>query len=748
MASRRVLAAIGVALGAVGSIALWSMRPEVVLGPADDLAPRAARAPAAALDVRPSAVAPGVTAPSEREPAALEAVAETLAAPPPLAAPPGGLLVRVVGEDGAPLAGVPVAIAAVFDGARSASVVRAKTRAPDGLAALHADLRRKERPPGLGFSAALALPLEPRVARALDGWTPGEPWNGGTIELVLPASARAWLAPLAVEVVDARGKPVAGAEVEVHARRRLAGPDTDRLSVAQTRAPDGIAEVDREPWIEWIERARMMQVAFDLEARCAGPFRVEPSARIEPGDAPVRLALPPTGALAVRLADHEGRPVARDAEVGVAWYAPGADRWLDKRHVRAEQGGARFEHVGLGLDLAVWASLEGGAANTPTVRRAGPAREGELVEIVLAFGPEHPRVVGRLVDERGEPAPGMLFWLAGRPLEADAEGRFSVPWPATSPATAALRFEERSHPKLGAPKDWIPLWGEVPFPRPAGDGHYDAGDVALRAVPVVLEGRVLDADGAPVRQAWLLVQRTEDEDDPSAWRNLKIPGVSRASTREDGTFELRSLDPARSIRVSASRGKLASGTVVVAPGTRGVELVVAEGEDLARTRGRVDGRVRIEEHVPWHWIEAVLVDAKGRERDSIPFAGVLAITAVVPGTYRLELKTAETGWPLTAIDGVVVEAGAAAADTRLAEIDLVGKTRVWRARFEDPAGAPRAKLRLRVESSAGGGSVETDPDGRIAFLAPVALATIRFEADGHAPVDLAWSDDELPVVLE
>ena len=137
----------------------------------------------------------------------------------------------------------------------------------------------------------------------------------------------------------------------------------------------------------------------------------------------------------------------------------------------------------------------------------------------------------------------------------DADGRFTVPWPPSMKPQPVLRIEERSDPKRGAPPGWIPLFAEVAFPALSSENRFELGDVRLQPVPVVLAGRVVDAGGAPVNQAWLRIGNTEDPDDASAWRNLKIPGVSRASTDADGAFSIRSLECGTALRVQATGTK-------------------------------------------------------------------------------------------------------------------------------------------------------------------------------------------------
>lgn len=64
-------------------------------------------------------------------------------------------------------------------------------------------------------------------------------------------------------------------------------------------------------------------------------------------------------------------------------------------------------------------------------------------------------------------------------------------------------------------------------------------------------------------------------------------------------------------------------------------------------------------------------------------------------------------------------------------------------RLEDAAGKPFARKHVRL----GDGSLSTDAEGRLAFLAPAELATVRLVPQDRAAIDVAWSQDERRVLV-
>jgi hypothetical protein len=758
MAARGTLVAGIVILALAASFAVWTTRAKPT--PAD--APvdvEVHQEPAAKAElVEPLPLERAALAP-------LEAPAEAKA---PEHVPAGALTVRVVDAQGRPCPGVPVALFAQDQVMpMPAAVVRSKTRAPDGLAWLEIDLRKKSWPADMRRMAGIDLPLEPGVERDLGTWIPGTPWEGGTVELVLPDGAAAWLEPLSVFVSDAQGEPVTGIDVEFLWRQRLNPSGENIFGRATTRAPDGVASISRDAWSEEHRKLAVMQIAVDLEARCTGPFVPPPSAPVPaaPSSEPVRIVLPPTAVVEARLLRSDGTRVESGARVSLAWLARGSDRREGRIEVAVADGRARFEHVGLGLDLRLWGGLEGGLAQASELALHGPARAGETLAVELALGREYPLLVGRLLDSGGDPAAGRSFDIASELIEApprpstaqsrrlgqayretDDQGGFSIPWGSdASSAGLRLNIVERPHPKHGAPEGWIPQFAVVPFPALSADGaRLDVGEVTLAPVPVVLAGRVVDVEGRGVLKASLSLGYPEGEGSELQWRNLPGPSVS---TRADGSFEVRSLQRMNVLRVSARRNRIGeSATVEVRLGTIDLVLVLEPQEDYARTRGSVLGSLRVDEEIPLLELELRLDNAEA-DFDSHPWASHIAFKDVEPGTYSLTLRTS-SGFVLEKYDGVVVLAGQTTRDARLQGIDLRGRLRVLRLRLSTQAGAPLARTNVSLVAGEERAHLSTDEQGRLTALVRAEDLPLELRVQGHEPLAVSASPDEQSLVLQ
>ena len=68
--------------------------------------------------------------------------------------------------------------------------------------------------------------------------------------------------------------------------------------------------------------------------------------------------------------------------------------------------------------------------------------------------------------------------------------------------------------------------------------------LALLTLPLLLAGRVVDARGAPVRQAWLSISATQGAGDEQRWFNLDGP---RVVTDRDGAFAVHGAQPLREV---------------------------------------------------------------------------------------------------------------------------------------------------------------------------------------------------------
>ena len=704
-------------------------------------------------------------APDHAKPARV--TAESSAAPAPAEPPASGRLrARVRDGEGRPIEGVPVALFGLVDG-RSLPAERVVT---DGAGEARFELafydEKDQLPPAIVFSVGVQLPLDEPIGQEL-GTTLPEPGDSErVVELALTEAALAWLRPLRVQAVDPAGRPAVGLPL-VFLSRHGASDDTDDLGLAVTEPPDGIASFDRGEQIEGLFFARYLQLNPSHEVALRGPFLPEPAVAVpaEPTDELLRLTLPPTGSVAVRALDAEGTPVRGGAIASLSWHPRGGGDRGGYLRQPIEDGEARFERVGLGLDLRVGASLDDGSVEAAAVDVAGPDAAGQVVAVEVPLGPALPVLVGRLVDEHGEPLAQQRFQLAlylrdphpsnpeGGPRRidyafdgTDGEGRFRHPWAGKLPGEPAFFRVQEHYPRAGPPPGWIPRFADAPFPAAGSGGEWQLGDLELRDVPVVASGRVLDPGGAPVNQAWISARIPSGD----SWRNFNFvstTGSSRLASDAQGRFAIRAIDVPQALRLSASRSGLGtSPTLDVVPGAEGIELVLEPEEDTALTRGSVYGSLRIDPDVPLLEIEVALQGPRGR-RDTLPLGGVFRIDKLHPGSYRLELSTADTELPLHTIDGLQVRAGERCTDPRLQGIDLRGRLRTLALRLQTAPGEPLQRGSVRLEIGAEGDWVRTTEEGRLRALVRAEDHTITVRVQGYEPLVVNWGPEEQHLLL-
>jgi len=305
-----------------------------------------------------------------------------------------------------------------------------------------------------------------------------------------------------IEVRDAEGQPVSG--VPVRARATFV-PAVGALPGWKDRRPPALSRTDTlglarfaraSEWIQTGAETRLW-VEFDFPLAVERVLDFEFSAW--PGK-PIAIVLPATGRVRVPL---PRRPGAR-ARLFVAAKPGESSREREgteagARWVSSEDGHADFLFVGLGFELEYQVDWHG--LDTLLVGRApGPMRAGEMAVLPALDKEALPRLIGRLLDEEGQPLAGSdvvgrttCRTLAGGSrageagasfrLTTDVAGRFGVDY-----ATPYAARERRVLTLVPAIADELPwdMRSTVPqafvdLSRELPSGPIDLGDVVLVA---------------------------------------------------------------------------------------------------------------------------------------------------------------------------------------------------------------------------------------------------------------------------
>lgn len=644
---------------------------------------------------RPNAV-PELAARADREADGAIAVdaggpddARRLVAAPASRAPTGSLTLVARRPDGAP---APWAVAVVEARGAGEPWPWLRTAPVDA----HGTVRLADVPTGDVRVGLLRLPPRHLVL------APGE---DARVELVVPGGV-----DVLGRVVDARGAPVAGAEVwlsettdvERVGRRHGAAQPIERGAVVATTDDRG--------------RFLLSSVRVDqhLGARKAGHA---PSVLVRPHGAPgdeceLELVLPGAeGRLRGRVLDPAGRPVT-GARVCAGDPRAGSDvvladgRGTHGPSVRTTTTDADGEFA---LDALTPGPtpLEVSRSGLAVHRSAREAGSGPAEPIEIRMQPT-PRLAGRVLDERGravaratviELGPG----ASAAQARSGADGRYELAGLPVGPCRIAARAESGT--------------SEVALALAAGEVR--ALDLTLTARPL-FHGTVVDGRGRPLA-GWEVAARPEGRHEEEE---------SIAVTGEDGAFRLGVAADVLRVHVDAP-GRWAEFPMLVRRALRSsaspVELRVVDARD---TTGTLVGRVVDPEGLPvsaalvgiWHQREKIWRGARP-DRD-----GRFEIARIPPGDITLDVNPDRFPW--VGLGEPSIEAGATL-DVGTVRLAPGGSLR-GRLVGLDEAVAARAEVWIEGAGTLLGDGAALRREGRSFTTGPLAAGRYTVRVAGEA----------------
>jgi protocatechuate 3,4-dioxygenase beta subunit len=411
-------------------------------------------------------------------------------------------------------------------------------------------------------------------------------------------------ARLAGRVLDQRGKAIADAGIFLlpqaldvnQAERAL-----ERRKPAATSAADGaFALEDLIPG-----------VPVHLAIRAAGFLTLQRAVR-PPAEPPITLRLQPAAALAGRVVDEEGDPIA-GARVDFRWQAAlpeEPDRPVGIPVFREARAGAdgRFELRGVPLGTAqVSASAAGFVPREPfEVVLPRPAQAGEL-RVVLTRGAV---LQGRVTNAAGEPVPAVRVGLGGSSAATDDDGLYWLE--GAPPGHQEVLFVHASYGRLAKRFDVQPGVNLLDIAFPPG---------------VEVAGRVVDDTGKPVPAARVELdsenhfdlkhhQDVTGEDGrfrlapvtPGRYR-LKAGAEGYSDTESPGTLAVAS-DPIAGLEIALDRGAALTGNILGLPPEDLAQVTVEARGDRGNTVAAwTDGRGRYEVRplYPGDWVVKALL---------------------------------------------------------------------------------------------------------------------------------------------
>ncbi|HVR99794.1 MAG TPA: carboxypeptidase-like regulatory domain-containing protein, partial [Thermoanaerobaculia bacterium] len=558
---------------------------------------------------------------------------------------------------------------------------------------------------------------------------------------------------LSGRVVDADGRPVAGARVRARSQ--------SMESVLQPGDLQAWSGADGGFRLQRLRTGRTYELAVDKEGFAPGSGLGEAAA---PGSAakPVRLVLSRGGTAFGKVVDESGRPVAGAAVEIRPVYDPfqGNIEDLERAVSAASKADGSFELRPLAPGSFTLQARSPGFAPAYVQGIEVPATEGRIDLGTVTLSPEAV-IEGQVTDPRGAPVAGAKVYADSQPPpEIGPDGRFRIG--GLSPGT---RVQVSAVAKGYATTRLEGL--EVPLTAP----------LRIELQPLgKLSGRVLDPAGEPVAGAFVMVNDEE-------WPGTRGSGDAIGATDDQGRFQI-DLEPgpvelsvqaegyrrgswrgevpekgdARPAEIRLERGATLEGRVLDAEGNPvgGADVSVSSGMgffemmDLGGDRpdARSDGNGRYRLRGLETGVFQVLASAsEGEATTSVSFE-------VQPGVNQLDL-TLETGvevaghvrddaglpvagaavqlFSITAMNGQFLDA-ISATDGAFhfphvpdGTYQLMARKRGLAPAHQDleVAGQPLSALDVRL---AAGGTIT----GRLLGLSPGDLAGVRVTAYGES----------------
>ena len=506
----------------------------------------------------------------------------------------------------------------------------------------------------------LAAPRRPAAVRvrAASGeaeWTPADARAAAAAEVIVAPA-------VSVVVVDAVGRPVAGVSVRLEWRSHGRSPQD--VSRGETRGVDGVALL-AAPDLHATTRGQLRYPPGEAFAVLALPFAraVGTSVDLARLGTPVRIVMPDTGPVRVRVLDPRQEPFGGGASVTLEMEsAPvsNAERaeWVSGQ---TEGGAVRFPWIGTGLRMRATARPHDPALLGSSTVFEGPARAGDEVVVSLTAGAPRPVLEGTLVDEGGKPLARAHVSVQVAP---DPDGAA-----AGTPFDASGSTDDAGVFRVLCPSD---LLRTTPCVVRVHGARFSSGEETLRAGPVrrgavfdlgrvvrVGDGRVVLVagtarfeDGAPAAQIPLKVVRQTDR----RWESVRD---ATAASDDSGRFEIRAAPAVEGpLLLAPTWGKAFRHVEPVPfdPGARDVTVRVRHAGGLHGTIRPASSEVRV----------AVVAAESGARVTLTPdVMGNFGTRSLLPGLYDVSVEILGRTAPAMRADGVTVVAEKDTWDPRL-----------------------------------------------------------------------------------
>lgn len=431
-------------------------------------------------------------------------------------------------------------------------------------------LRRNARTVTAGEDGTILIPATDNgyIAAKVPGFHGELEWTSlpaGDLTLQLTAEV-----DLRVRVLDHTGRPRIGVPVSI---LRDSGGSPVPVITRMSAGDDSLATFPRiRQLIGTGQPGARYRVALAFPCK-NGPF-IELDGLNPPSEV-LELRMPATGRLVVRVVDEAGAPLGEvaNATLGATLDEDGRPLQYGATTQRIVGGRATFPFVGVGSRFEL--RLDGSRKRPPlTDEGEGPSQPGEEKEVVLAWEGRHPVLVGRAVNETGQPLVQRrgTFQLrrgnqafAGPPVTTDGSGRFELILDSSrGPLVGASVLTT-----LNAARGEAPLECSIVLDATMTTDAPSVRDFTFRPVPRLAAGRVVDAGGTGLFGVHVRAEVRRPDGSWGLERNLS------STTDRDGQFVIHGRTTASGVRVVALRsGYEEARAGPVSPGGGGLQLIL------------------------------------------------------------------------------------------------------------------------------------------------------------------------------
>jgi hypothetical protein len=415
----------------------------------------------------------------------------------------------------------------------------------------------------------------------------------------------------------------------------------------------------------------------------------------------IELRMPPTGSVALRTVDRDGRPFTHPVH-GELRIRDGANPEFARMQIRKQQNEREivFPFVGLGMQLDARCRLDDNDFRWRSPAFAGPQQAGERITVDLVVAPDAAMLYGRLLDATGTPLAdaktsflinSIQGRLEGEEVLLDDAGRFHLPYQLRSEHQPPWRLQVRYQGRVPVPGLATTL---AVLPK---EGVMDIGDLQIDALTQITFGRVVDDLGQAIAGARVQLQREREvgRKPRISWQD---EAFTTATTDEDGNFSLFGDLEAGRYRLRVTAQEHFPFEQPNLPGRDGVLI------ELPR-RARVVGTVLTPKWLSTRSIKVRLEchtdSANSRDGQIHDYNGkqFIYFDWARPGVYSVSLRLAEFPDPFVTVSNFEIRAGQRDEHPRLKELDLGRDLYQFEVLAINEQGArmnPKSPLRARV----------------------------------------------------